>query len=420
MSSKLAPVSSYDVVVVGGGFGGISVAARLRRLRPELSIAIVEPSEKHYYQPAWTLVGGGAYDIARTCRNEQDVMPPGATWLRARCHGFEPDQNRVLLQDGQRVGYRYLVVAAGLQIDWDRVEGLTDALGKNQVTSNYAYQHAPYTWECLRNWRGGRAVFTQPAAPFKCAGAPQKILYLAADHWRRNNLPADIDFYNAGGAMFGVPLFSAELDKVMAYYGARAHTAHTLIAVEGGARQALFETKVDGQTTRRTVDFDMLHVVPPQSAPAFIKDSQLADAAGWVEVDKFSLQHVRYENVFSLGDACSAPTSKTAAAAKNQVPVVVNNLLRQIDGHGDVARYDGYASCPLVTSRGKVMLAEFCYDGVVTPSFPLDPRIPRRVYWWLKKYALPRIYWDIVLRGHRFPMTHRVRALPAAVPTMSP
>ena len=420
MNSNLSATPTYDVLVVGGGFAGISVAARLRRLRPEVSVAIVEPSDKHYYQPAWTLVGGGAYDIADTCRNEQAQIPAGATWIRARCSGFEPEQSRVLLQDGQRVSYRYLVVAAGLQIDWDRVEGLSEALGKNGVTSNYSFEHAPYTWECLRTWRGGRAVFTQPAAPFKCAGAPQKILYLAADHWRRNRLPAEIDFYNAGGAMFAVPQFSAELDKVMDYYGARAHTAHTLLAVDGGARQALFETTVDGQSQHRTVTFDMLHVVPPQSAPGFIRDSVLANPAGWVEVDQFTLQHVRHANVFSLGDACSAPTSKTAAAAKNEVPVVVHNLLRALDGKGEEARYDGYASCPLVTSRGKVMLAEFCYNGVVTPSFPLDPRIPRRIYWWLKKYVLPRLYWNVILKGHAWPQTHKPRAFAGALPSIDP
>jgi sulfide:quinone oxidoreductase len=410
----------FDVVIVGGGFAGISVAARLRRRRPGLSIAVVEPSDRHYYQPAWTLVGGGAYDIARTCRDQASMIPSGVQWIRAYCMGFQPSLNIIQLGERGVVGYRMLVVAAGLQLDWDRIEGLAATLGENGVTSNYDYACAPYTWECIRNWRGGRAVFTQPLPPFKCAGAPQKILYLAADHWRRRGLTAQIEFYNAGGAMFSVPFFSAALDEVMADYGARAHTARTLVAVEGPARKAWFETTRDGRVQREQISFDLLHVVPPQSAPSFIRASALADAAGWVEVDKETLQHVRYENIFSLGDVCSAPTSKTAAAVRGQIPVVVGNLLRVLEGKGELARYDGYASCPLVTSRGKVMLAEFCYGGEVTPSFPLEPRVPRRLYWWMKKFFLPRLYWDWLTRGRDFPQTHKPRRFDAAVPSIAP
>jgi sulfide:quinone oxidoreductase len=405
-----ATSSSFDVVIVGGGFAGISVAARLRRIRPQLTIAVIEPSEQHFYQPAWTLVGGGAYPLQRTCRSERTVIPRGCTWIRARCVAFETGQQRVSLEDGRTVRYRMLVVASGLQCNWEKVEGLVEALGKNGVSSNYAYDHASYTWECLQRWQGGRAVFTQPRAPFKCAGAPQKILYLAADHWRKSGIDAELDFYNAGAAMFSVPFYAEALDGIMAQYGARAHPGCNLVAVDGSAKTAWFERETPGGPERESVQYDFLHVVPPQGPPEFIRQSPLSDAGGWVEVDKHTLQQVAHENIFSLGDCCSAPTSKTAAAVKNQVPVVVENLLCVLENRAPASRYDGYASCPLVTSRGRVMLAEFCYDGQVTPSFPFDPRVPRKAYWALKKHLLPRLYWNVILRGYRWPRMHKARS----------
>ena len=413
-----AITSQFDVVIVGGGFAGLSVAARLRRVRPQLSVAVIEPSDRHYYQPAWTLVGGGAYRIEKTCRSEAGLIPRDCAWIRARCAGFDPGERQVSLEEGSAVRYRMLVVAAGLQCNWQRIEGLSETLGRNGVSSNYAFEHAPYTWECLRQWRGGHAVFTQPAAPFKCAGAPQKILYLAADHWRKTGVSAQLDFYNAGGAMFSVPFYSRALDVIMAQYAAEAHTGCSLVAVDGAARTAWFERQAPAGPVRESVKFDFLHVVPPQGPPEFIRQSPLGDAAGWVAVDKHTLQHVAHENIFALGDCCSAPTSKTAAAVKNQVPVVIENLLCALEGRALSARYDGYASCPLVTSLGKVMLAEFCYDGQVSPSFPLDPRVPRRAYWALKKYLLPRLYWNVILRGHSWPRTHTARSFPERLPSL--
>jgi sulfide:quinone oxidoreductase len=326
----------------------------------------------------------------------------------------------VSLEDSNSVRYRILVVAAGLQCNWQQVEGLSETLGKNNVSSNYAYEYAPYTWECLQQYRGGQAVFTQPPAPFKCAGAPQKILYLAADHWRQAGISAELDFYNAASAMFSVPFYSQALDAIMTQYGARAHTGHNLVAVEGATKTAWFALQTPAGPARKSVKFDFLHVVPPQGPPEFIRQSALGDAAGWVSVDKHTLQHLAHENIFALGDCCSAPTSKTAAAVKNQVPVLVENLLCVLDDRPLAGRYDGYASCPLVTSRGKVMLAEFCYDGLVTPSFPLDPRVPRRVNWALKKYFLPRLYWNVILRGYSWPDLHKPRVFPERLPVVPP
>ena len=411
---------NFDVLVVGGGAGGIGVASMLLKRKASLSVAVIEPSEFHYYQPAWTLVGGGTYSQEKTRKQESEVMPQGATWIKAKASQFEPDAKAVVLEDGSRITYGHLVVAAGLQLNWSKIAGLEETLGKNGVTSNYRYDLAPYTWECIGKLKSGAALFTQPAMPIKCAGAPQKIMYLAADEFRRRGVKAEVSFFSPGGAMFGVPFYSDALDKVVEDYGIHKKFAHSLIAVDGPNRKATFEVVDKGVKTQVAIDFQMLHVVPPQSAPDFIRNSPLADPSGWLAVDKFTLEHTQYPDIYGLGDCTTTPNSKTAAAVKNQVPVVVENLLRAIDGKEPIARYDGYASCPLTTSRGKIMLAEFCYDGVVTPSFPLDPRVPRRSYWWLKKSFLPFLYWKIVVPGRTWPITHKKRDFPAEVPAIAP
>ncbi len=419
MSSR--PIQdAFDVVVIGGGAGGLSVASMLLKKRSRLSVCVVEPSEFHYYQPAWTLVGSGTYSQTKTRRKESDLMPRAAQWIKSKAARFVPELKSVELEGGRVITYQHLVVAAGLQLNWNKIDGLEATLGKNGVTSNYRYDLAPYTWECIRTLNSGTALFTQPAMPIKCAGAPQKIMYLAADHFRRSDVKADISFLAPGAAMFGVPFFSQALDKVVADYGIHKKFGHTLIAVDGPRRKATFEVIEKEVKSQVVLDFQMLHVVPPQSAPDFIRSSPLADASGWVSVDKHTLQHTHFPNIFGLGDCTTTPNSKTAAAVKNQVPVVVANLLNVIDGKAPAARYDGYASCPLTTSRGKIMLAEFCYDGVVTPSFPLDPRIPRGAYWWLKKSFLPFLYWQIVVRGKPWPITHKKREFSAEVPAITP
>ena len=415
-----SPQTSFDVVIVGGGAGGLSVAARLQRSGERLRIAVIDPAEYHYYQPAWTLVGGGQYDVRKTRRRMRDCLPHGIVFVPGRVASFSPDQNAVTLADGTKFAYKCLVVAAGIEINWDAIEGLVDTLGRNGVTSNYRYDLAPYTWECIRSFTGGRALFTQPPMPIKCAGAPQKILYLAADHFRRKRVNAQIRFFTPGPSMFGVPFFSKALTEVMRDYAAEACFGQQLVKVDGPARIAYFELAVDGSKTIHAERFDMLHVVPPQGAPRFIRESPLADAAGWAEVDKETLRHVRYGNVFGIGDCISTPNSKTAAAVKNQAPVVAENVMATLVCRPLSSAYDGYASCPLTTSAGKVMLAEFCYDGTVTPSFPADPRRPRRLYWWLKQAFLPYLYWNVVIPGKHWPATHKRRPFPEELPPINP
>ncbi|SHH86122.1 NAD(P)/FAD-dependent oxidoreductase [Pollutimonas bauzanensis] len=420
MSTPYAVAAKHTVVIIGAGTGGAAVAARLRRAKPDLDIAIIDPSPFHYYQPAWTLVGGGQYAVARTRRPTKAVLPANVAYFQDHVTSFDPDRNQLALGGGNRLGYDFLVVAAGIQLNWDAIEGLSEALGKNGVSSNYRYDLAPYTWDCIQKLRGGVALFTQPPGQIKCAGAPQKALYLAADFLRKRKIQADLRFYTAAGAMFGVPFYSKALDKVIASYGAQAQLGRNLVAVNGPSKTAVFETVVDGQKQREEVAFDFLHAVPPQSAPDFIRNSPLADAAGWLDVDKSTLQHVRYPNIFGLGDCTSTPNSKTAAAVKSQVPVLAGNLLQALGGRQATAQYDGYAACPLTTSAGKVLLAEFCYGGVVSPSLPLDPRVPRRFYWWLKKSFLPFFYWNVLIKGRNLASTHKKRDFPEQLPAIRP
>ncbi len=397
--------ATFDIVVVGAGSAGIAVTASLLRRQPGLKVAVVDPREAHDYQPAWTLVGGGLFDIQRTRRPMSAVMPEGVTWIRAAVTRIEPDENRVRLDNNQTVQYRDLIVAAGLRLAWERIDGLEQALGNYGVTSNYRYDLAPYTWDLLRSMQGGSALFTQPAMPIKCAGAPQKAMYLSCDHWRRSGVldRIDVEFNTAGAVLFGVAAFVPALMKYVERYGAKLAFGSNLVGVDGPGKVAHFDvTNADGVTARVTKPFDMIHVVPPQVAPDFIRGSQLADQAGWCEVDHATLQHPRYPNVFALGDVCSAPNAKTAAAARKQAVVVAENLLAMRAGRPMPRRYDGYGACPLTVEKGKVVLAEFGYGGKLLPTFPLDPTQPSTFGWLLKAKLLPWFYWNGMLKAREW------------------
>lgn len=403
-----AAARTFDVVIVGGGSAGIATAASLLKRNSRLDIAIIEPSEVHYYQPGWTMVGGGIFDAQVTRRSQASVIPDGVKWIRASASGFAPQDNRVILADGSDVHYRVLVACPGIKLDWDAIPGLRDALGHHGVTSNYGYDLAPYTRQLVDALRGGRALFTQPPMPIKCAGAPQKALYLSGDHWQRNGRIGDvkIEFLNAGAVLFGVADYVPALMEYVKRYEATLSFGHTLTAVDGPRRLATF-SRVLADGSRETVQrsFDLLHVVPPQRAPDFIKASPLADAAGWVDVDAGTLQHRRHANVFGLGDAGNTGNAKTAAAARKQAPVVAHNVIAQLRDQPLDARYDGYGSCPLTVERGKIVLAEFVYGGKLAPSFPawlLDGRKPSRLAWLLKERVLPPLYWQGMLKGREW------------------
>jgi sulfide:quinone oxidoreductase len=400
----MAGKAHHQVLIVGGGTAGITAAAILRRRARAIAVAIVEPAEEHYYQPAFTLVGAGVYPLAKTHRPEASVMPAGVQWIRGAAKTFEPENNTVVLQNGEELTYDYLVVCTGVKLDWDKVTGLAETLGTNGVCSNYSPKSVNYTWECVQKLKAGdKIVCTQPPMPFKCPGAPQKIAYLIADRLRRRGIlkQCSIGFFTHAPAIFGVPYFARALVKVAARYGIGVNYQQQLVAVNGNAKTATFEFVGDTRKgEKESVPFDLLHVTPPQSPHEEIKKSPLANAAGWVEVNQSTLQHVRFANVYSLGDVCSTPNSKTAAAVRKQAPVVANSIVTAVAGKLVPGAYDGYASCPLTTAIGKTILAEFVYGGKVTPTLPLTPSKERWIGWWIKVTGLPLMYWNYMLKGY--------------------
>lgn len=416
--------NKFKVLIIGGGTAGIMVSAQLLRKDPNLKVAIVEPSKDHYYQAAWTLVGGGTFNYADTRRDEKDLIPKGATWIQEYAETFDPDNNVVKLRNGENIGYDYLVVAPGIQIDLDGIEGLKDAINHDQVCS--VYVNPEYAWEVIRNFKSGNAVFTQPATPIKCGGAPQKVMHLASDTWRKKGILDDINviYPTPGSVIFGVKDFAKTLNKVLQRYDVQTRFFYKLTKIDPEKKELHYvytkanenkcivnedkdiKEKLEGEA-HIIMPYDMVHLAPPQSAPDFIKESPLAvenNPGGWIDVDKHTLQHNKYSNIFALGDAANLPTAKTGAAVRKQAPVVVENILTLMDKNViSDASYSGYSSCPIVTGYGKMMLAEFKYDNV-RDSDPLiskfvDTTKENYSMWLLKKYGLPYLYWNQMMKG---------------------
>ncbi len=391
----------YKILIIGGGSAGITVAARFLRESHSLSgnIAIVEPATKHYYQPLWTLVGAGEADKTVTQREEASVIPSGAVWVQDAVTAFQPDENAVVTASGKKLHYEYLVVAAGIQIDWHKIKGLKESIGKNGVCSNYSYDYVDSTWETIRNFKGGTSIFTNPNTPVKCGGAPQKIMYLADDYFRKSGVRphSSVIFASGSPSIFNVKKYEQALNKIIERKEIETWFMHHLIEIDGEKKQATFENL--NTQERVNIQYNMIHVVPPMSAPDFIKNSPLAASNGWLNVDKYTLQHQCFDNVFGIGDCTNLPTSKTGAAIRKQAPVLVKNLLHRMRAKPLVHQYDGYTSCPLVTGYGRLILAEFNYDLQPQETFPINQARERYSMYVLKKNFLPVMYWKGMLKG---------------------
>lgn len=388
-----------NVLIIGAGTAGITVAARLMKKRiPKLKISLIDPAEKHFYQPLWTLVGAGVFSHKDSERDMGTLIPAGVAWLKKSVTAFSPETNSITLSDQTSLSYDVLIVAAGMQLNWEKIKGAREALETPEVCSNYLPFGSTKTWQVLQQTLSGNAVFTQPPLPIKCAGAPQKAAYLAEDYFKTKGLRPKVNvvFANQGARIFGVDKYRVALERVIKEKSIDARFEHNLVEIKPKEKIAIFER---GDKTRTEIPYSMLHVVPPMSAPDVIKQSALADANGWVEVDKFTLQHPRFPNVFSLGDCASLPTSRTGAAIRKEAPVLVDNVVDFINKKPLSKKYDGYSSCPLVTSRGRVILAEFDYNGTPTETFPFDQAKERWSMWVLKAHVLPTLYWKGMLKG---------------------
>lgn len=391
----------YAIAIVGAGSAGISVASRLLRKAPNLKgkIVLIDPTDKHYYQPLWTLVGAGAATKEHTERDESTLIPEGADWLKESVATFDPERNQLATEHASTVQYDYLVVAAGIQINWHEVKGLEEAVGKEGVCSNYSYETVASTWESLQNFKGGNAIFTQPNTPIKCGGAPQKIMYLADEYFRKSGVreKSNIIFASASGAIFAVKRYADTLNQVIERKHIETRYKKNLVEINSAEKQAVFQDVESGE--KETLDYDMIHVTPPMGPPDFIANSPLADQNGWVDVDPYTLRHKSYGNVFGLGDCSNLPTSKTGAAIRKEAPIMASNLLSLMQNKEVTQKYDGYTSCPLVTGYSSLVLAEFDYNNNPMESFPFDQSKERYSMFLMKKNFLPILYWDGMLKG---------------------
>jgi len=390
----------HQIVVVGGGTAGISVAARLTRgWFNQRDVAVIEPADTHYYQPLWTLVGGGVVPKEITGRPMKSVMPKRVRWIRDAVSEFEPNKNLIRTRDGRVITYDWLVMAAGLQLNWDKIPGLKEGVTKNGVCSNYSYETVDSTWQNIRNFKGGTAIFTMPSGAVKCGGAPQKIMYLADETFRKTGVRerSQVIFTSPLANIFAVERYRKTLEEIIKRKQITCHFREELIEVLGDRREAVFRNLDSGETITRS--YDMLHVTPPMGPPTFIAQSSLADKDGWVDVDRETLQHKKFPNVFGIGDCSNLPTSKTGAAIRKQAPVLTGNLISAIHSRTMSGKYRGYTSCPLVTGYGKLVMAEFDYDKQPEETFPIDQSKERWSMWLVKRYLLPQLYWHGMLKG---------------------
>jgi sulfide:quinone oxidoreductase len=393
----------HQVLIIGGGNAGVSLAARLRRYRLK-DVAVIEPRSRHLYQPLFSHIAGGTADAFEAVRLQSSVMPRGVTWIQDKATDVSTGANTVLLQSGSAVTYDHLVVCPGIQNDWSSIPGLKEAMEGPFGASNYEYELAPKAWKLFKDLTHGTVVFTQPPGPASCDGAAQKPMYLACDHWRSQGVLDDIRVVLAVSTptIFGMDLIDDELNRKIAEYGIEVRYSTELTSVDPDARTVDLTNTIAG--TSETLGYDVLHAVPPQSAPDWLKSTDLpatGNRGGFVEVDPVILRHTRFPSIWSLGDAASTLNSKSGAALRMQTKVLAKNLKAVLKGRKPTSKYNHYSACPFVVSRNTVVFSEFDDKYAPMPTVPGWNNLARerRLTFIAERVVLPKVYWNLILRG---------------------
>ena len=392
----------YEVLIIGGGNAGVSLAARLHRYGVK-DVAVVEPQDNHFYQPLFSHIAGGRAKASEATRPQRSVMPEGVEWIRDSAVDINPASNTVSLASGGQLGFGHLVVCPGLQLDWDKIPGLADAVRSPSGASHYEFTLAAKSWALLSGLKAGTAVFTMPSGPIKCGGAAQKPMYLACDYWREQGVLQDIRVVMVQPylTVFGVPGVDEELNRKIAEYGIELRLNSELVSVDASAQNALIRNNATGLAEE--LHYDVLNAVPPQSAPDWLKATELpapGDSGGFVDVDPQTLRHVRFPNIWSLGDAAATTNSKSGGALRKQTKVLAKNLVAAREGKPLMEKYDGYSVCPFTVARSSVVFAEF--DDQYRPM-PSVPKVPTwkasRASWVVDRDIFPKVYWNLILKG---------------------
>lgn len=406
------------IVIIGGGSAGISMAARLKRWLDKPDITLIDPSDRQFYQPGFTLIASGVYQPDEVWKKQEDCIPGGIRWIKDSVAAVDPVRNRVATVQNGEIPYDFLVLTPGLQINWTKVEGITrETLGQGNAHCIYDFEGAQKTWKALQEFSrtGGKGIYTDTYTKHKCGGAPKKICLLT-EHYTRKQGTRDnvsLNFYTASKQLYDVPFYTPRLLEI---YEERDIPIHLNVRVKGvdtATKQVHFE-KIETRGEEKTYtpfveDYDFLHFTPPMSAPDFVRESGLGWTEGklaadaWVMVDKETLVHKTYPNIISLGDVAGIPTSKTSAAIRMQVPIAAKNLISLMEGKEPAEKYNGYAACPIVTDYGHVLLCEFNYEKKPETSFPftmIDTSKEQWLAWLLKVYFLKPMYFYGMLNGY--------------------
>lgn len=391
------------LLIVGGGAGGCTMASKFARHLKKNEMIVIEPSDMHYYQPMFTLIGGGIKKLSDSGKLMKSVLPDNATWIKDRVVDFNPHKNTVNTLNGDTISYEFLIIAMGLQLNYEQIPGLIEALNipNTGVCSNYSPKYVNRTFEILQKFESGNAIFTYPSSPVKCPGAPQKICYITEDYLRKHGKrdKANVIYNTSLPVLFGVRKYADALWKLVEKRNIKVNLRTNLVEIRQKEKIAVFQNlDIPDQTTE--MEYSMLHVTPPMSSPDFLrKCSDLVTEAGFVNAHKDTLQHVTFPNVFTIGDCSSTPNSKTAASVAAQSNVVFENMKACMNNKPLKSVYNGYASCPLVTGYGKCILAEFDYDLNPLETFPISQDKEMWLMYSMKKDVMPPLYWHLMLNG---------------------